>query len=85
MAIMSHTACQQHREGREPFNLLIPSGIDDTVMPLDTNMSEMAGLKCTNLILRMIGGFEGGIDFHLYILFLLIFTNYSGYGRNVTY
>lgn len=42
MAVMSHNACQQHGEDREPFNLLIPSGIDDTVIPLETNMTDIA-------------------------------------------
>lgn len=48
MAVMSHNACQQHGEDREPFNLLIPSGIDDTVIPLETNMTDIAWLKCNN-------------------------------------
>lgn len=41
MAVMSHNACQQHREDREPFNLLIPSEINDTVMLLDANMTDI--------------------------------------------
>lgn len=41
IAVMSHNACQQHGEDREPFNLLIPSGINDTVMLLETNMTDI--------------------------------------------
>ena len=54
MAVMSHDACQQHGEDREPFNLLIPAGINSTAMLLETNMADIAWLKCNGLIFRTI-------------------------------
>lgn len=45
MAVMSRGACQQHREDGEPFNPLIPPGINNTVMLPETNLTDIAWLK----------------------------------------
>lgn len=71
MAVMSHNACQQHREDGEPFNPLIPSGINDTIMLLETNMTDIVWLKHNNLIFGMITANQRGIDFCLYIRFFI--------------
>lgn len=39
MTVMRYNACQQHGEDGEPFNLLMPSGINDTIMLLETNVT----------------------------------------------
>lgn len=41
MTVMRYSACQQHGEDGEPFNLLMPSGINDTIMLLETNMTDI--------------------------------------------
>lgn len=67
MAVMTHSACQQQERTGEPFNPLIPSGINITVMPLEPNMTDIAWLKCNNLLFRTITTIQSGIDFHLFV------------------
>lgn len=54
MTVMRYNACQQHREDGEPFNLLMPSGINDTIMLLETNVTHITWCKCNKFIFRKI-------------------------------
>lgn len=54
MTVMRYNACQQHGEDGEPFNLLMPSGINDTIMLLETNVTYITWCKCNKFIFRKI-------------------------------
>lgn len=54
MTVMRYNACQQHGEDGEPFNLLMPSGINDTIVLLETNVTDMTWCKCNKFIFRKI-------------------------------